>query len=114
MSTNTCSYGGWVRFPPNVGSVFPQMYFVVLGGILMYPSRVRYRCVSKRPSKYTQNTRKIPITKKTKYRPGIGLAIAQVARLSVLKPLPQTQPGERAARKARAKRGNDDDFAGGA
>ena len=65
----------WVRFPPNVGYVFPQMYFVVFDGILMYPSRVRYRCVSKRPSKYTQNTRKIPITEKNKYRPGIGLAI---------------------------------------
>ena len=46
----------WVRFPPNVGYVFPQMYFVVFDGILMYPSRVRYRCVSKRPSKYTQKT----------------------------------------------------------
>ena len=46
----------WVRFPPNVGYVFPQMYFVVFGGILMYPSRVRYRCESKRPSKYMGGT----------------------------------------------------------
>ena len=46
--------GGWSRFPPKVGSVFPQKYFVVFGGILKYPIRDRYRCVSKRPSKYTQ------------------------------------------------------------
>merc|ERR1712086_835306 len=32
----------------------PKVFCIVFGGILMYPSRVRYRCVSKRPSKYTQ------------------------------------------------------------
>ena len=82
---------GWSRFPPNVGSVFPQMYFAVFGGILMYPSKVRYRCVSKRPSKYTQIHAKYRSQKKPSIGqvsvwqylcPGIGPAIP-VSQVSV-------------------------------
>ena len=68
----------WVRFPPNVGYVFPQMYFVVFGGILMYPSRVRYRCVSKRPSKYTQKTTDTD----HKQKPSIGQVLSCILHVS--------------------------------
>ena len=68
----------WVRFPPNVGCVFPQMYFVVFGGILMYPSRVRYRCVSKRPSKYTQKTTDTDHKK----NPSIGQVLSCIVHVS--------------------------------
>ena len=68
------SVGAWSRFPPKVGSVFPQRYYAVFGGILKYPFVIPVSVRIDEAFLIHANTPTIPIKKKnqvsTRYRSG--------------------------------------------